>query len=55
MVEAVHLGALALVLKASEPETLLDCVRRVHGGERPIDGATTTRGATVGAARAAKA
>ena len=43
VVEAVHLGAQGLVLKASNPETLLDCVRRVHAGERPIDGAATSR------------
>ena len=45
VVEAVHLGAQGLVLKESDPETLLDCVRRVHLGERPIDGARTTRAA----------
>ena len=50
-IEAVHLGAQGLVLKESEPETLLDCVRRVHVGERPIDGARTTR--TAAAHRAA--
>ena len=43
--EAVQLGAQGLVLKESVPDTLLDCVRRVHLGERPIDGATTTRAA----------
>jgi DNA-binding NarL/FixJ family response regulator len=43
MVEAVHLGAQGLVLKESDPETLLDCVRRVHLGDRPIDGATAKK------------
>jgi DNA-binding NarL/FixJ family response regulator len=43
LAEAVQLGAQGLVLKESEPDTLLDCVRRVHLGERLIDGATTTR------------
>ena len=51
VVEAVHLGALGLVLKESEPETLLDCVRRVHAGERPIDEATTMRAASRAAPR----
>ncbi len=41
--EAVQLGAQGLVLKESDPDTLLDCVRRVHLGERPIDGATPAR------------
>ena len=43
--EAVQLGAQGLVLKESDPDTLFDCVRRVHLGERPIDEATTTRAA----------
>ena len=43
--EAVQLGAQGLVLKESDPATLLDCVRRVHLGERPIDGARTARAA----------
>ena len=43
LAEAVQLGAQGLVLKESEPDTLLDCVRRVHLGERLIDGATTPR------------
>jgi DNA-binding NarL/FixJ family response regulator len=46
VIEAVRLGAQGLVLKESDPETLLDCVRRVHAGERPIDGARTTRTAS---------
>ena len=40
LAEAAQLGAQGLVLKASDPETLLECVRRVHLGDRPIDGAT---------------
>jgi two-component system, NarL family, nitrate/nitrite response regulator NarL len=43
MAAAVHLGAQGLVLKESDPETLLDCVRRVHLGDRPIDGATAKK------------
>jgi DNA-binding NarL/FixJ family response regulator len=43
--EAAHLGAQGLVLKESDPEMLLDCVRRVHLGDRPIDGATVPRAA----------
>jgi DNA-binding NarL/FixJ family response regulator len=43
LAEAVQLGAQGLVLKESDPDTLLHCVRRVHLGERLIDGATTTR------------
>ena len=41
--EAVQLGAKAIVLKESDPEALLECVRRVHAGERWTDGETTTR------------
>ena len=34
VLEAIKLGASGLVLKESPPETLLDCIRRVHeGGE----------------------
>jgi DNA-binding NarL/FixJ family response regulator len=43
--EAAHLGAQGLVLKESDPETLLDCVRRVHLGDRPIDSATAQKAA----------
>lgn len=41
--EAVHLGARGLVLKESDPETLLDCVRRVHRGDRPIESTPATK------------
>lgn len=37
VLEAVKLGTAGLVLKESSPETLLDCVRRVHQGEQVID------------------
>jgi two-component system, NarL family, nitrate/nitrite response regulator NarL len=43
VVEAVRLGAQGLVLKEASPDTLLDCVRRVHRGERCIDRETMTR------------
>ena len=35
-VEAVHLGVQGIVLKESDPELLLECVRRVHGGEQRL-------------------
>jgi DNA-binding NarL/FixJ family response regulator len=41
--EIVRCGAKGLVLKESSPETLLDCVRRVHAGEQWIDRNTLTR------------
>jgi DNA-binding NarL/FixJ family response regulator len=37
MVEAMRLGIRGLVMKDSSPETLLECVRRVHAGEQWID------------------
>jgi len=37
VVEAVQLGARGIVLKESSPESLLECVRRVHAGEQWID------------------
>ncbi len=37
VVEAVRLGAHGVVLKEASPETLIDCVRRVHRGEQWID------------------
>ena len=40
--EAVHLGARGIVLKESEPEMLLECVRRVHAGQQ-LAGATPIR------------
>ena len=43
VVEAVRLGARGVVLKESSPETLLECVRRVHRGEQWIDRETMTR------------
>jgi len=36
-VEAVRLGARGVVLKESEPDTLLESVRRVHMGEQWLD------------------
>jgi DNA-binding NarL/FixJ family response regulator len=43
VVEAVRLGASGLVLKESDPEALLECVRRVHAGEQWIDRDTLSR------------
>jgi two-component system, NarL family, nitrate/nitrite response regulator NarL len=37
MAEAVKKGAAGLVLKESSPDQLLECVRRVHAGERWLD------------------
>jgi DNA-binding NarL/FixJ family response regulator len=37
VVQALKLGAMGLVLKESAPETLVECVRRVHAGERWIE------------------
>jgi DNA-binding NarL/FixJ family response regulator len=42
--EVLQLGAKGLVLKESTPETLIDCVRRVHRGEQWVDRAAMTRG-----------
>jgi DNA-binding NarL/FixJ family response regulator len=42
-VHAVRLGAKGIVLKDSQPDTLLDCVRRVHRGEQWIDRDTMDR------------
>lgn len=41
--EVIQLGAKGLVLKESPPETLVECVRRVHRGEQWIDHETLTR------------
>jgi DNA-binding NarL/FixJ family response regulator len=41
--EVVQLGARGLVLKESNPDTLIECVRRVRRGERWIDRAALTR------------
>jgi len=43
VIEAVRLGAQGIVLKESSPETLLECVRRVHGGEQWLDHETMSR------------
>jgi DNA-binding NarL/FixJ family response regulator len=43
VVEAMQLGAMGLVLKDSSPETLVDCVRRVHRGEQWIEREAVTR------------
>jgi DNA-binding NarL/FixJ family response regulator len=40
---AVKLGARGIVLKDSQPDALLDCVRRVHHGEQWIDRDTVDR------------
>lgn len=37
MSQAIKKGASGLVLKESSPEQLLECVRRVHAGERWLD------------------
>ena len=37
VVKALQLGVMGLVLKESAPETLVECVRRVHAGERWIE------------------
>jgi DNA-binding NarL/FixJ family response regulator len=43
VVEAVRLGAWGLVLKEMAPETLVRCVREVHGGERWLDNRSVVR------------
>jgi DNA-binding NarL/FixJ family response regulator len=43
VVQAVMLGAQGVVMKESSPETLIECVRRVHGGEQWIDRETMGR------------
>jgi len=43
VLRAVQLGAQGIVMKESDPETLLECVRRVHGGEQWIDRETMAR------------
>ena len=37
ILEAIRLGALGVVLKEASPDTLLECVRRVHRGETSLD------------------
>ena len=43
MSQALQKGAAGLVLKESAPEQLLECVRRVHGGERWLDPGAMSR------------
>jgi DNA-binding NarL/FixJ family response regulator len=43
VMEAVRLGARALVLKESSPDALVDCVRRVFRGEQWLERETLTR------------
>ena len=43
IVEAVRLGASGVVLKESSPDTLIECVRKVHLGEQWIDRDTLAR------------
>jgi DNA-binding NarL/FixJ family response regulator len=43
VVQAVMLGAQGVVMKESSPETLIECVRRVHRGEQWIDRETMGR------------
>jgi DNA-binding NarL/FixJ family response regulator len=43
VVEAIRLGAQGVVLKESDPETLLQCVRNVHAGQQWIDRETMSR------------
>ena len=43
VVEAMQLGAMGVVLKDASPDTLVDCIRRVHLGEPWIESDTVTR------------
>ena len=43
VIEAVRFGAQGIVLKESDPETLLECVRKVHLGQQWIDRETMSR------------
>jgi DNA-binding NarL/FixJ family response regulator len=43
VVEAMQFGAMGLVLKDASPDTLVDCIRRVHRGEQWIERETVTR------------
>lgn len=43
VVELLRLGALGMVLKDASPDTLIDCVRRVHRGERVMPQALIER------------
>ena len=49
--EALTLGVRGIVLKESEPDALFDCIRRVHNGERQVDGDTIQRAAALAARR----
>jgi DNA-binding NarL/FixJ family response regulator len=40
---ALKKGAMGLVLKESSPDQLIECVRRVHAGERWVDPGAVTR------------
>jgi DNA-binding NarL/FixJ family response regulator len=51
--QAIHKGASGLVLKESAPEQLLECVRRVHAGERWLDPEAMTRVVASGSASSA--
>jgi len=53
MSQALQKGAAGLVLKESSPDQLLECVRRVHAGERWLDPEAMSR--VVGAAASAPA
>jgi two-component system nitrate/nitrite response regulator NarL len=46
VVQAMQLGAMALILKDASPDRLIDCVRRVHRGEQWIERETVTRAST---------
>ena len=50
--EALKKGASGLVLKESSPDQLLECVRRVHAGERWMDPEAMTRVVASGTASA---
>ncbi len=43
VVEAMQLGAMGIVLKDAAPDTLIDCIRRVHNGEQWIEREIVTR------------
>jgi DNA-binding NarL/FixJ family response regulator len=43
VMEAVKLGAMGLVLEESQPDVLIDCVRKVARGEQWIERETVTR------------
>ena len=43
VVEAIRLGAWGLVLKEMAPQTLVQCVREVHAGERWLDNRSVVR------------